>query len=78
MQEVVPQAGGKSRPDREDYRGNLQKVSPFFILGKRMWYVYIIYSEKADTFYTGVTDNLDWRLKRHNQGWGWYTKRGIP
>ena len=42
-----------------------------------MWYVYIIYSEKADKYYTGYTDNPEWRLERHNQGWGRYTKRGI-
>lgn len=43
-----------------------------------MWKVYILYSEKIDRYYTGVTDNLKWRLERHNQGWGRYTKRGIP
>ena len=43
-----------------------------------MWYVYIIYSDKIDCYYTGMTDNLDWRLERHNQGWGRYTKQGIP
>ena len=43
-----------------------------------MWKVYIIYSEKIDRYYTGVTDDLIWRLERHNQGWGRYTKRGIP
>jgi putative endonuclease len=43
-----------------------------------MWYVYIIYSEKIDRYYIGVTDNLTWRLERHNQGWDRYTKRGIP
>ena len=43
-----------------------------------MWKVYILYSDKADRYYTGVTDDLPWRLERHNQGWGRYTKRGIP
>ena len=43
-----------------------------------MWIVYIIYSEKIDRYYTGVTDNIVWRLHRHNDGWGRYTKRGIP
>lgn len=43
-----------------------------------MWKVYIIYSEKIDRYYTGVTDDIGWRLERHNQGWGRYTKRGIP
>jgi putative endonuclease len=43
-----------------------------------MWQVYIIYSEKIDRYYIRITDNLDWRLERHNAGWGKYTKRGIP
>ena len=43
-----------------------------------MWYVYIIYSEKIDGYYTGITDDIEWRLDRHNQGWGRFTKRGIP
>jgi putative endonuclease len=42
------------------------------------WFVYIIYSEKINKYYVGVTDDLDWRLERHNMGWGKYTKRGIP
>jgi len=43
-----------------------------------MWKVYIIYSEKIDRYYTGITVDIEWRLERHNQGWGKYTKRGIP
>jgi putative endonuclease len=43
-----------------------------------MWKVYIIYSEKIDRYYTGITDDLPWRLERHNLGRGRYTKRGIP
>jgi len=43
-----------------------------------MWKVYILYSENIDRYYTGVTNDIAWRLERHNQGWGRYTKRGIP
>ena len=43
-----------------------------------MWYIYIIYSEKLDRYYVGYTDNLSWRLERHNLGWGRFTKGGIP
>jgi len=43
-----------------------------------MWKVYIIYSEKIDRYYIVVTEDMKWRLKRHNTGWGRYTKRGIP
>ncbi len=43
-----------------------------------MCFVYILYSEKIDRFYIGFTDDLLWRLQRHNQGWGRFTKKGIP
>ncbi|MEW6196912.1 MAG: GIY-YIG nuclease family protein [Bacteroidota bacterium] len=42
------------------------------------WYTYILHSSKIDKYYVGTTDNLSWRLERHNMGWGKYTKRGIP
>lgn len=42
------------------------------------WYTYIIYSSKIDKYYVGSTRDLEWRLERHNLGWGKYTKRGIP
>ena len=43
-----------------------------------MWFVYIIYSEKLDRYYIGYTDDIPWRLERHNLGWGRFTKGGIP
>ena len=43
-----------------------------------MWHLYILYSKTIDRYYFGITDNLEWRLFRHNDGWGRYTKRGIP
>jgi putative endonuclease len=43
-----------------------------------MWFTYILYSASINKYYTGVTDNLDWRLERHNMGWGKYTSKGIP
>jgi putative endonuclease len=43
-----------------------------------MWFVYILYSNKLDRYYTGSTDDLEWRLERHNSGWGRFTKKGIP
>ena len=42
------------------------------------WFTYILYSSKINKYYVGVTDNLKWRLDRHNLGWGKYTKNGIP
>jgi putative endonuclease len=41
-------------------------------------FTYILYSDKIDHYYIGSTDDLQWRLDRHNMGWGKYTKRGIP
>ncbi|GAB4189034.1 MAG: hypothetical protein Kow00108_25360 [Calditrichia bacterium] len=43
-----------------------------------MWYIYIIYSHSIDKFYVGYSDDPELRLKRHNMGWGRFTKRGIP
>jgi len=43
-----------------------------------MWFVYILYSKSINKYYIGITDNLEWRLERHNQGWGRSTKGGIP
>ena len=42
------------------------------------WFTYILYSKKLDKYYVGVTEDLNWRLERHNMGWGRYTKAGIP
>ncbi len=42
------------------------------------YFVYILYSNCLDKFYTGQTDNLEKRLTRHNAGHGKYTKKGIP
>ena len=43
-----------------------------------MFFVYILYSEKIDSFYVGSTGNLEDRLIRHNTGRSTYTKRGMP
>ena len=41
-------------------------------------YVYILYSKSLDKYYTGQTNNLKDRLKRHNSGYEKYTRKGIP
>ena len=41
-------------------------------------WVYILYSETADTYYKGQTDDLDDRLKRHNNKWERATQHGAP
>ena len=40
-----------------------------------MWIVYIIKSEEG-LIYTGITKNLEKRLREHNSGRSYYTKRG--
>ena len=42
------------------------------------YFVYILYSEKIDRFYTGQTQDLNKRIERHNKGYEKYTKKGIP
>ena len=42
------------------------------------YYLYIIQSDKDDSFYIGTTQNLDGRIFRHNQGRSKYTKSKRP
>lgn len=44
-----------------------------------MYYVYVIYSKKSKKKYTGQTEDLELRLKQHNEGTlGFYTKNKGP
>lgn len=43
-----------------------------------MHYVYVLRSEKDGMLYTGSTNNLTERLKRHNSGWVKITKFRRP
>ncbi|MCD8176306.1 MAG: GIY-YIG nuclease family protein [Tannerellaceae bacterium] len=43
-----------------------------------MFYVYILFSAKLDSYYVGSTGNIEDRIKRHNQGRSKATKKGIP
>ena len=43
-----------------------------------MYYLYILYSENFDKFYIGQTDNLEFRIKRHNEGKIQFTKAYRP
>ena len=43
-----------------------------------MYYVYVLISEKSSSLYKGQTDNLEKRLKEHNNGKVKYTKSYIP
>ena len=42
------------------------------------YYLYIIQSEKDDSFYIGTTQNLKERVLRHNQGRSKYTRTKRP
>jgi putative endonuclease len=43
-----------------------------------MWFVYVIRSIETGRFYTGMTENLERRLKEHNQGKTKSTKAYAP
>ena len=43
-----------------------------------MFAVYILYSNKRNSYYVGSTGNFIDRLERHNQGRSIYTKTGTP
>lgn len=43
-----------------------------------MFAMYILQSIKSGKYYIGSTDNLDKRLKRHNNGYSRYTKGKGP
>ncbi len=43
-----------------------------------MFYVYILESEKDNSFYIGQTNDLNKRIDFHNQGLSKYTSRKIP
>lgn len=44
----------------------------------KIYYVYVLRSEKDDNIYIGITDNLKRRLQQHNAGKNFSTKYRIP
>lgn len=44
----------------------------------KMYFVYILQSQKDQSFYIGQTEDLEKRLDLHNQGNSRYTARKIP
>ncbi len=42
------------------------------------YYLYIIQSLQDNSYYVGQTENLKIRIKKHNSGMEFYTKRKIP
>lgn len=43
-----------------------------------MYYIYILYSDKYNKFYTGMSNNIDRRIQEHNSGQNKTTKAFIP
>lgn len=43
-----------------------------------MYIIYILQSEKDNSYYVGHTSNLENRLSRHNSGREKYTKKKVP
>ena len=43
-----------------------------------MYFVYIIKSKINNSLYIGITNNLERRLKEHNDGEGFHTKKYKP
>ncbi|MFY9462003.1 MAG: GIY-YIG nuclease family protein [Candidatus Sungiibacteriota bacterium] len=43
-----------------------------------MWYVYILRSKRDGMLYTGYTENLEQRLREHNNGWVSSTAKRKP
>jgi putative endonuclease len=48
------------------------------ILPNYMYSVYVLKSENFPKSYVGMTDNLKRRLREHNNGHSFYTKRYLP
>lgn len=42
--------------------------------GIKMYFIYILKSEKNGKYYTGCTNNIEERMKQHNSGFSKYTK----
>jgi putative endonuclease len=43
-----------------------------------MFFVYVLYSDGFDKYYVGLSENVDKRLKEHNEGQNKSTKPYIP
>ena len=47
-------------------------------IGRKMYYIYVLWSSKLIKRYVGSTDNVEKRLDEHNRGSNRFTKGGIP
>ena len=53
-------------------------MNPAPSLFKLMYYVYLLRSRKKNTFYIGYTNNIERRVKEHNDGRVEYTRKYLP
>jgi putative endonuclease len=45
---------------------------------RRPYWVYVLYSDSGDRFYTGLSEDVDERLRKHNAGRSRWTARHRP
>jgi putative endonuclease len=48
------------------------------VIGKNLYYTYVLWSSRISKRYVGSTDNVKKRLEEHNRGCNKFTKGGIP
>jgi putative endonuclease len=53
-------------------------MNPAPSLYSKMYHVYLLKSQKRDTFYIGYTNDIQRRLAEHNSGVIGYTKKYVP
>jgi len=56
----------------------LRFLNAFFCILIGMFYVYLLKSIKSGLLYTGMTTNVESRIKEHNAGKSKFTKGHIP
>src|SRR5690554_7357021 len=59
-------------------RDSLSRTIKYNTFFKIMYWVYILESEKDNSFYIGQTNCIEKRIVEHNQGLSKYTSRKMP
>ncbi len=70
--------GASGRPFESGHPDDQTKgaLCPFFVM--HMFYTYILFSEKLGVYYTGSSQNLEFRLREHNRGKTAFAAKGAP
>ncbi len=68
------------RPSTHERQGRLKHLYPSSFRSniEGMYYVYLLYSPSKDHFYVGFSENVEERLRSHNQKRNESTKSGSP